>query len=263
MIRYVVLAIVILAVSVPSATAAQPEDPHVDDEGGDIQYSPAYLGDQNHDYLDVDAAWFAYDSATDEYILTIQVVDATMLAEPPEDWLIEMNMSADIKWKDDTQHGYMEFWWTNADDPGTLSTAVRWNEDELGGFRFLDHRFALNDSAPGQGEFRIPRPALLAEGDVLHNFEIRSWEEQPRSDAAPGMIMNYDNAEDNGNSQFVLTGHGPADDDNGTVNGGGTPGDDDSGGSSDGGESPGLNGVAVAAAFALAGVLAMRFERRR
>src|SRR5688572_25995075 len=78
--------VIVVVAFVPSVATAQilfgTEDlPELPDDADDVYYMPT--SSQTGDYLDLTAAWFEYENATDSIVLTIRTANGETLADSP------------------------------------------------------------------------------------------------------------------------------------------------------------------------------------
>lgn len=162
---------------IPLASAEAPlvlgtEDlPELPDAAGDVTYSPAYLGG-NASYLDLTAAWWDFDNATDEVRFTFRMTSTERLAMSPSgleaSCLVTANITAEEK-----MVGYIQYIWTQPANHSDLETYVLYTEWDgvsatTGGeIAWIQHKFTSELGTPAYLSLAVDRAEYLSRGDAV------------------------------------------------------------------------------------------------
>lgn len=208
------LLIVTLAVwAVPSVEAGpfvgDEADPELADAAGDVSYSPANVGPQDHHYVDLLAAWIQYNGTRDTVAVSIKLQDTKPLERPPANWGISCNFWAAAV-LGETPNGEFQFNWTTLGHTDRVSSQATWWEEtegtQGGSHRVIPHSFLVNYSTPGTVVFELERVRLLQWADTVRGFRADCVETfSPTPTSPPTVIVNGDNAvsTDNGRTFSV------------------------------------------------------------
>lgn len=204
--RVLLLSIVFLVATTQPAAAGvlgTPDDPELADPEGDVSYGATYLGPQDMDYLDILAAWFAFNATDDQVSFTLRVQDATELSDPPDDFRIECRIQGNFT-AGGSELGVVTFRWLSGGKGSPVTENVTYSRSES---EFettpIPHSFELNASEPGEFRYHIDRERLLNYGEAIENLRGRcnaiQW--------APGGYFTMGGGSDDarGSKAYVMT----------------------------------------------------------
>ena len=156
--------------------------PELIDAGDDVSYDPTYPGAQDHDYLDLTAAWLSHDPDAGVVFLNLKVADASMLAETgTAGWVIQCQFGADM-FAEGMRTGRLLYYWTKDHQASEVRSGVDWTPSETGNVNVGDtrpdvkHTFASKLAEPGYFVFGITQQQLLLFGDELSNMSATCYE---------------------------------------------------------------------------------------
>jgi hypothetical protein len=141
--------------------------PELSDKSDDVEYSPAYTGTRDLDYLDLNAAWFSYDNATDEISLTLRNAGAEGLESASLTTQVQCSLVAEIV-KDNETQGELRFEWTRHVNSDVLDSDLWWVQEagpETTTRKAVPHGFNATLETPAYFTFTNTKFELTRFGD--------------------------------------------------------------------------------------------------
>lgn len=186
----------------PGLIFGSEELPELPDPADDVRYGPTYTGEQNHTYLDLQAAWFNYSAQSDEVILTMKTGNATSLLSPPPSYTIACTVNGTVAGNE------LRIEWRRWANQSTLRSQVMFVTKTGAGAtidnRLLKHEFEAELGDPGYFRFAIPRLDLLNLGErfeaprgLCREYFDVTYGPTSFSAGFPGQPTNTDAAEAN------------------------------------------------------------------
>lgn len=206
--------IAFLLVAVP-ASAADPiittgseEQPELSDASGDVEYEDHYTGPQDHDYLDILAAWIDYDNQTDRVAFHLKVADASLLEDPPTGWSIGCNVKGTMTTSDGPTGTITYGWYRDAN--GTSYTIFRFEPPDSApstNFQSQDipHAYQERLAEPGYFNFSAEREVVAQFGNAFSNPHATCQERNALSSASQltSLYWNRDDGESTASYSFA------------------------------------------------------------
>lgn len=190
-----------LVAMLPAASAQQglimgtEDGPELPDAVGDVQYHPLYVGAKDHAYIDFAAAWFEYDHATDEILLTMKTPNSEGMSTAAATWNVGCAVRG-ILVADGEAMGRLSFAWSvNSNDQPEGGVSWQAMEDESavsGTLRSVGSGFTYALGAPAYFRWHVARGNLTLLGDVFEEPSGYCFEFLENSVA---LVINEDFAE--------------------------------------------------------------------
>lgn len=202
------LAAVAAAASDPTDTTGTEEMPELSDASGDVAYEDHYTGPQDHDYLDILAAWIEYDNQTDQVAFHLKVSDASLLQDPPDGWSISCAVEGTMT-NADGPTGTITYGWAHRTN-GTSYTVLRFEPPDSAPAvnlrpQDISHIYEKELDEPGYFRFWAQREAVIQFGNAFNNPHATCQETYPLSDASQlsKLYWNRDDGESTASYAFA------------------------------------------------------------
>lgn len=190
--------------------------PELEDQKGDVAYSPAYVGEQNHDYIDVDRGWLAYDETSDTFTFALLTGDATLLTSPTQLWVINCQVTFEAMIDAGNVGDIMFSWNKLADDPEVYGGVTRYEPESDavassgGRGTAIESSFNFTLADPGWFQWTVNRTDLTRWGDVLVNPTAVCSEQLSPREGTTFAVNNRDTASSETRFEMASLGSRPA-----------------------------------------------------
>jgi hypothetical protein len=204
--RALAIAIVCFAIPIGAATNdGSPDEPELSDAANDVSYDAAYVGPKDHEYLDVRAAWFSYNGASNTVSLTARFEELAPMWDE-DGWQIQYYLSANGTVGEDVR-GLLEYRLVKSPPGDDWTAELTWYSGANGNLSadvvVLDEFLTVERVDPDEMVFTVDVSRLRELADRLEDLEVHAFEDERPAEYGFSPMGGEDRA--TSNSAYDLT----------------------------------------------------------